>query len=98
LATTTLTEPGATVVVVVDAPPRWPDFVVVVVVDAAAPPAAVVGVVVEELDAAEAVVDVVLAVLLGVGRVPTATSTETAMTKTTRTAAARTIESEPDAP
>ena len=48
--------------------------------------------------AAAAVVVVVLGVLLTLGRVPTATRTVTATTKRMRTAAARTIESEPDDP
>ena len=43
-----------------------------------------------------AVVGVVVGVLLTLGRVPTDTRTATATTKRMRTAAARTIESEPD--
>ena len=57
---------------------------------------AVVDVVVEPL--AAAVVDVVVAVLLTLGRVPTATRTATATTKTMITAAALTTESEPEVP
>jgi len=45
---------------------------------------------------AAAVVVVVPGVLLTLGRVPTATRSVTATTKRMRTAAARTIESEPD--
>ncbi len=96
-ATTTLTELWGTVVVVVVAPlwPLWPAWVVVVVVAAAAPALAVDVVVPAPL---AAVVGVVLGVLLTLGRVPTATRTVTATTKRMRTAAARTMESEPDDP
>ena len=73
---------GAAVVVVVEAAAA---AVVVVLPPAAA--ATVVGVVVA-----------VVGVLLTLGRVPTDTRTATATTKRMRTAAARTIESEPDDP
>ena len=43
-------------------------------------------------------VDVVVAVLLTLGRVPTATKTATATMNTMMTAPARTTESEPDVP
>jgi hypothetical protein len=95
LATATVVALGAAVVVVVDA--LWPALVVVVcaavvvVVEAAPPPATVVVV-----PALAAVVVVVVGVLLTLGRVPTDTRTATATTKRIRTAAARTIESEPD--
>ena len=95
MATTTLTEPCGTVVVVVAPWSLWPAFVVVVVV--AAPPAFVVDVVVAAplATVVAVVVAVVLGVLLTLGRVPTATRTVTATTKTMRTAAALTMESEP---
>jgi hypothetical protein len=95
LATTTLTEAWATVVVVVLAP--WLRLAVVgVVVDEAAAPAAVV--VVDP--AAAAVVEVVCALegVVGVERVPTATRMATATTKTTSTTAARAAFSEPVIP
>jgi hypothetical protein len=100
LATTTLVALGGVVVVVVVDPfdPLCPAFVVVVwaavvvVVEATAPPATVV--VVAALAAVVGVV--VVGVLLTLGRVPTDTRTATAITKRMRTAAARTIESEPD--
>jgi hypothetical protein len=97
LATATVVALGAAVVVVV---PLWPALVVVVraavvvVVETAAPPPATVVVV----PALAAVVVVVAGVLLTLGRVPTDTRTATATTKRIRTAAARTIESEPDDP
>ncbi len=76
----------------------WPALVVVVwaavVVVVAPPPAAAVVVVVPA--APLAVVVVVAGVLLTLGRVPTDTRITTATTKRMRTAAARTIESEPD--
>src|SRR5271157_2967044 len=91
------------VVVVVLFDPLWPCAVVVVVEDRAAvvvvvdgaPAAAVVGVV-------GVVVGVVVGALLGalltLGRVPTSTRSATAATKTARTTAARTTDSEADMP
>ena len=71
---------------------------VVVVVVEAPPPAAVVASWSPPAAAAAVVGVVVVGVLLTLGRVPTATRTATATTKRMRTAAARTIESEPDVP
>ncbi len=69
-----------------------------VVVVVAAPAAAVVDVVLPPAAMAAVVGVVVVGVLLTLGRVPTDTRTATATTKRIRTAAARTIESEPADP